>query len=487
MTNALRSTFVQPRRRVLRALGTIAAVAAAAAVGFVASPGGGRTIAAVDPGDRGAGGEYHAVVPDRIVDSRTGLQLAGPQTTAPTASAPVIDVDLLGRAGVPATIDADGNGFDDQVLAVVVNITVIDPTRQGYLQAYPTGAAAGETSVVNFKPGERVPNSAIIRPGRDGRMSIRMVTNSGVGSAHVAIDVSGWFSTSGYHTNGARTVATTPARIFDSREVSGAAPFRSGTHRELRVRGATTLGTSTVVVPDDPNVTGVIVNVTGVNDLSGSTRTFVSLLQEPPADPNGVTTSNLNLAPGQRRANLAIVPVPDDGTLTIFNRNGATHVVIDVVGYLRTGDDPATTTGRVVPLVAPFRALDTRQTEHAAVPLGPARAEDWSFDAFVDDVKIGTDPVGPQQGLFGNLTATDLEPQYPWAPVRTFVTNYPSPATQPGGPPTASNLNLGEGMAVPNLTLMRYGSVDGSDNQVAVYNRNGYVHYLLDVYAVVLS
>ena len=491
MTNALRSHPVQSRRRVLRALGTVTAVAAAAVVGIAISPGGGRTIAAVDPGSLGSGGEFHSIVPDRILDTRdAGLDIAptGRKATGSPASAPVLDVPVVGKAGLPAFTDADGDGFDDNVLAVVVNITVIAPTRPGYLRAFGTGTPEGETSVVNFRADERVPNSAVLRPGEGGKISLRLITPDGAGSANIAVDVSGWFSSSAYGPRGARTVTIDPARIFDSRTAQfGGAPLGGLGQKNIPIRGATQMGTSNVVVPADPDVVGVILNVTGVNRQPNSAITFASVLPAPVASLGQVSTSNLNLDRGQLRANLAIVPVPDDGDLTLFNSAGSAHYIVDVVGYLLAGEPADTTAGRIVPLVAPFRAFDTRAPEHFAQRLGPARAEDWSFDAFVNDVKIGADPVGPQQGFFGNLTATGLQPQYPWAPVQTYLTAYPSPANQAGGPPIVSNVNLGEGVAVPNLSLMRYGSVGADDHQIAVYNSEGFVHYLLDVYAVVLS
>ena len=475
----------------LRALGTVTAVAAAAAVGIAASPNGGRTVEAVAGGTLGAGGEFHSIVPDRILDTRNAdLDVAplGRKATGTLANAPELQVPVVGQGGLPAFVDDDGDGFDDHVLAVVVNITVIAPDRGGYLRAFGTDTDEGETSVVNFAAGQNVPNSAVLRPGQDGRISLRLVTPDGAGSANVAVDVSGWFSSSAYGTRGARTVTIDPARIFDSRRAEfGGAPLGSLGQKNIPIRGAEQMESSNVVVPADPDVVGVILNVTGVNRQPNSTVTFASVLPDPVTGLGQVPTSNLNLSPGQLRANLAIVPVPDDGDLTLFNAAGSAHYIVDVVGYLLAGEPVDSSTGRIVPLVAPFRAFDTRATEHFAQRLGPANAEDWSFDAFVNDVKIGSDPVGPQQGFFGNLTATGLQRQYSWAPVQTYLTAYPSPASQAGGPPNVSNVNLGEGGAVPNLALMRYGSAGGDDHQIAVYNSEGYVHYLLDVYAVVLS
>ncbi len=69
------------------------------------------------------------------------------------------------------------------------------------------------------------------------------------------------------------------------------------------------------------------------------------------------TTSNLNLAPNVIKANLVFVPVGADGKVRIFNFQGSTDVVADVVGYMQSGQNPATRAGRVVPLTSPYRTL----------------------------------------------------------------------------------------------------------------------------------
>jgi hypothetical protein len=199
------------------------------------------------------------------------------------------------------------------------------------------------------------------------------------------------------------------------------------------------------------------------------------------------STSTVNLLPGQVRANMAILPVGPDGAIHLFNLDGRVRLVVDIMGYLLAGESPDTRAGRVVPLIAPFRVFDTRQAEFMKQPLGPGRAEDWSFDSFVHDVKIDGDPVGEQSGLLGNLTATNLQRQYSWAPVSSFMTAYPSPVSGDGTPPGISNVNIIEGDTVPNLALLRYGGDDNDPFQLRFYNRAGYVDYLLDVYAVVLD
>jgi hypothetical protein len=176
---------------------------------------------------------------------------------------------------------------------------------------------------------------------------------------------------------------------------------------------------------------------------------------------------------------MIFVPVGTDGKVRIFNNQGATHVVADVVGYMRKGQDPLTRAGRVVPLNSPYRTFDTRDSKWGAAPLGPGQAETWSFADFASSVTIGTESVGNQLAVIGNLTAAKLNRQYPTVAASTFLTAYPGGAAKP----LSSNLNMVEGPPVPNMAVMKY----GADNTVNVYNLAGYAHYLFDASAVVLA
>lgn len=479
------------RRRLANGALTVAAVAAAATIGIVASPGGGRTVEAI--GDTlGAGGEFHAITPARVFDSRKPAPLDvapfGAKQTG-TSSSLVFNVPIVGRGGLAPFTDADRDGYDDNVLAVVANVTVVAPSQRGHLAAFPRGAAEGDTSVVNYKPKQTVANTAILRPGINGEVSIHLVTPGAVGSAHVVIDISGWFSTSAFPTRGARVMPVEPTRVYDSNVVVGRS-LTGPTKVTIPIRGAKDLDTGTrVIVPNSADVVGVIVNLTGANAFPGSRQTHLAAVPDDFNVASSATwpsTSNLNLVPGQTRANLAILPVGADGAIRVFNLQGELRVVVDVTGYLMRKPDDSRG-GRVIPLVSPFRAFDTRREEFFAQPLGPARAEDFSFEAFVNDVKVGGEPVGAQLGLLGNFTAVGLERQYSWAPVKSHMTVYPMPSDGTTAPPNVSNLNLSEGEAVPNLALLRYGGTAELPNRIRFFNLAGYVDYLLDVYAIVLS
>lgn len=470
---------MNPQRRIRRL--AVAAAVAIASVGIAASA------SSVPVGAQsttlGAGGEYHPLAPARILDTRSGINDPAPMGRKPTSpQGATFDVDILGNGGIPAEVA----GVNADVLAVVANVTVVDSTSDGYLSIFPTGAARGESSLVNFSPTEAVPNLAVLGVGTGGRSTISLTTPAGAGSAHVLIDVFGWISTSQYvdsADSGARFVPVAPSRVADTRSVPVPAGWQSGrpigTMEQLRlpIRGANG------VVPDSTNVTGVMVNITAANNSPGSVPTFLSAT--PTATPVGTepATSVTNVGAGQVKANMAIVPVGDDGAIHIFNRSGATHVIVDVLGYLARGASADTRAGRVIPLDAPFRVFDTRQAAFGNAPLGFSTKEDWSFQAFAESVNLNGVPVGPQSALIGNLTGTGLIPLYPGQPVTTYMTVYPGN----GAPPNSSNINVTPGRSVPNMSLLSYGTVGADPYSIAAFNFDGSIHYLLDVYAVVLK
>lgn len=430
-------------------------------------------------GGLGAGGEYHALTPARVYDSRPGLPGSENDVT-PLGSKPIssagstFDVQLLGKGGIPTVAT--------EVLGVVVNITVTEPTSVGFLNAYGKNAAAGTAAIVNFAAGQTVPNLAIVRPGDEGKLTIKLAAGTGV--ANVIIDVFGWFSTSSSSQPGARLVAVTPGRVLDTRlglGRGGVEPLGAGEFITLKIRGVDAVDPARAdIVPDNASVVGVVLNLAGVNNLTTSAATHLSVIPSDLPAGQKPSTANLNLAKGQVKSNMVIVPVdPTDGSIRLYNNSATAHVVLDVVGYLLAGVDPATRAGRVVPLSAPYRVFDTRDAQWGGVALGPGQAEDWSFADFATSVAIAGTPVGAQAGVIGNLTSASLARQFPTTAVASFLTVYPSDATRP----TSANLNTVEGQITPNMVIMKYGAA----TTVRVYNFAGYTHYIYDASAVILA
>jgi hypothetical protein len=440
----------------------------------------------------GSGGEFHPLPPARIFDSRptTAINDVAPAGAKPLGAPDpkTFDIALLGQGGIPVD--------PANVLAVVVNITVTEPGANGYLEAYGTGARpADRTSIINFVPNQTVPNVAIVRPGTGGDLTIGLFGQSG--TAQVVVDVFGWFSSSNYipdtaaTDDGSRLIPVSPSRVLDTRDGTGQ-PAKGALIAkqtiDLQIRGVDGVNPTKVdVVPDSPNVTGVLLNVVGITTDPGGTNTYLSVLPDAPPSGQNPTTSNLNLAPGVIKANLVFVPVGADGHVHIFNFQGVTQVVADVVGYMLKGQDKTTRAGRVVPLSSPYRTFDTRLPgpggQWGAVALGPGQAEDWSFADFASSVFIGAESVGPQLAVIGNLTSASLTRQYASSPASSFLTAYPSCAPGVLCRPLSSNLNTVEGPPIPNMAVLTY----GANNTVSIYNLAGYAHYLFDASAVVLS
>jgi hypothetical protein len=274
-----------------------------------------------------------------------------------------------------------------------------------------------------------------------------------------------------------------PGRIVDTRNANK--PLGTAGDLVVKARGAVSKNPA-FVVPNNPNVTALLLNVTAVNRQAGSTNT--NLAVTPTQLPKGqrAATSSTNVIAGQVKASMVIAPIGDDGNIYIRNLSGNTHVVVDVFGYFETRPADTTQTGRIIPLSAPFRAFDTRDKAFGSVPLGTGSKESWSFQAFAGSVTMptaaGTVTLDQQSALIGNLTGTQLGRVYPTVPLSTFMSAYPGGVSRPD----SSNINVPEGENVPNMSLLRYGTEGGDPYVVQMYNHMGSLHYILDVYAIVL-
>lgn len=131
----------------------------------------------------GAGGpNFSGSSPKRILETRIGPGLGtidgaangvGPAQPNSTTVLPV-----TGRGDVPAS----------GVAAVVVNISVSEPTTASYLTAHPTGGPRPNAANLTFPAGQTISNLAIV-PVAGGRISLYNLT----GYTHVIVDVLGWF------------------------------------------------------------------------------------------------------------------------------------------------------------------------------------------------------------------------------------------------------------------------------------------------------
>jgi murein DD-endopeptidase MepM/ murein hydrolase activator NlpD len=122
------------------------------------------------------GSRYSALAGGRILDTRIGV---GGYST-PLVAQTVNDLTVTGVAGVPAT----------GVSAVVLNVTVTNPTAQSHLIAWPSGTDPPTASNLNFTAGQTVPNLVVVKVGPNGKVSL--FNNSG--AVDVIADVVGYYS-----------------------------------------------------------------------------------------------------------------------------------------------------------------------------------------------------------------------------------------------------------------------------------------------------
>ena len=172
----------------------------------------------------------------------------------------------------------------------------------------------------------------------------------------------------------------------------------------LQIRGADAVSPDRPdYVPDNANVTGVLLNVAATEPTP---PTHISVV---PNQPSGApSTASLNVSAGQTKANLVMAPVGADGGVHLYNNSGSVHLVIDVVGYFRTGVNDESRAGRIIPLSSPFRVLDTRRRTSGAPASARRRKRSGTSAPFVENVVSNGIWVGEQDAVIMNFTATEL-------------------------------------------------------------------------------
>jgi hypothetical protein len=406
------------------------------------------------------GGGFHPLTPSRLLDTRNGTGIpngaiaagdgrsADPNPAGRTDAILNHELKVTGVGGVP------GIG----VSAVLLNVTAIDPTDDGFLTAYPKlprGVANPadpirlfddqssflpnypNSSNLNFAAGDIVPNLVLARVGAGGKIRLKNFA----GFTNVAADVVGWFDTG---TNGGDGfTGITPTRVLDTRNGDLGGRFISGQSHDLTV--APSAGGA---VPK--NASAVVLNVTAVNPTSNG---YVTVW---PTGSGRPLASSLNTQPGQTRPNLVAAKVGDGGKVSLFSYgdgNGTVDLVADVVGYFGAGG------GNVVG-TDPQRLFDSRSGQNTTrAPFGPGESRNIQVTS-----QAGVPPGATAVVL--NVTVTD--PSF-----TGFVTVWPTGASMP----LASTLNYTFGQTVPNLVMVKL----GAGGQVSLYNSAGTAHLLADV------
>lgn len=270
-------------------------------------------------GQSGAGYDCGGIraVSQRVLDTRSNLGLSGPF-----------------QAGVPRALPLalPGTGMSYAV-ALYGNLTVVSPTKGGYLAItpeVPTGAPA--TSTLNFQAGDTRANNFVSLRGTDGSLTITYVAPAGA-TAQVVLDLDADCDMTG----GAGFVPLNPGRIADSRI-------------NLEIHGPVKPSTPVSVLTNDhfpsdpsrdipgnfrniPAILGFIGNVTMVAGTGGGYITIAASFDHPP------TVSNVNAPANVTRAN-GFAELGSSGFQMFLwfggGKSARTQVVLDLAGYFYT-------------------------------------------------------------------------------------------------------------------------------------------------------
>lgn len=266
------------------------------------------------------GGRLLAVGPVRVLDTRVpgGTRL---------------------RPGEIGRVDIDDAPADS--VGVISQVTVVDPSGDGWVKVFPCDQPEPNASTINYKAGTGAWAGQVTTSIGDGALCA-----TSFAEVDLVVDLEG-FLVSGDNTaagdaDTAGYAPVAPYRLVDTREGRGGTRLRAG--RIMRVDPTTTPGW-----PSGP-VTAAVVQLTAVDGpLPGFLRAF-------PCDEAMPETSNVNTRGAGQSAysSLTTVPLGADGSFCVYTYS-ATDVVVDVNGAWATD-----ATERLLPAVAPFRVVDTR-------------------------------------------------------------------------------------------------------------------------------
>jgi hypothetical protein len=371
------------------------------------------------------GGNYTALPPGRILDTRDGT--GGYFGTLGANS--TISVQVLNAGGVPSS----GVG------AVALNITADGATDSSFLTVFPGPGNPPLVSNLNFVQRQTIANLAFVNVGADGKVRVYNAR----GNVHVIVDVQGWFSNAPTGSAAGQFHPVPPVRLLDTRTSLGGHRGHLFAGEVMKLKVANTAALSEPVA----NVSSVIINLTASGH---SQATFLTVY--PGGDrPNA---SNLNVQAGTVQPNRVAVKLDTDGSVSIFLSDGDTDVIVDLNGWFGTS---AAAAGVLYHGVSPFRIYDSRSPGQSMLSQGENRPLQVLGQAGVPN---------SAGAVVGDLAVTGSN-------IGSYMTVHPNDVATP----LASDLNWPTGATIPNLVVVKI----GADGQVAFYNALGSTNFVVDV------
>ena len=275
------------------------------------------------------GGDYVAVPPARLVDTRTGV---GTSTGRPAKSA-LVTASIAGKTGSSAV---------GQVKAVALNVTIAEPSAPGYLTVAAAGTHPFDVSQIAFVSATA---SSLIVTGISPEGLIELRLSDGA-SSHIIVDLLGYFVSDRSPDRLSIVPEPQPVPLIDTRPSVPVDPGK----------------TVDITLPDPQ--AGAILGITATGARGPGYLTVYGGSTRP-------DTSAVNFAAGHDATALSIVATGSDRVVHIFNGSTSTvHIVAFQLARLVPGtpagglalniEGTIAQDGRSAPF--PFRTVDTRGT-----------------------------------------------------------------------------------------------------------------------------
>ena len=282
--------------------------------------------------------------PARLLDTRPGTATFDGQFSGIGVrdARSTLELTVAGRAGVP--VDAG---------AVALNVTVDAARGGGFVTVFACGVALPTASNLNYVTGQTIANAVVTRVGANG--AVCFYTD---GATDLIVDVAGEFPATTLNSLSApqRLLDTRPGLSTSDGLFAGGGVLPAEGTLQLLVAGR-------AGVP--ANASAVVLNVTADAAVGDG---FVTIH---PAGTERPNASNLNYRRGQTIANAAIARVGAGGQICLYTF-GATHLIVDVAGWLTGPAPPASDSGCEAdsspPTPPPDHRADHRRTDDPAVP-----------------------------------------------------------------------------------------------------------------------
>ncbi|GCE75026.1 hypothetical protein [Cellulomonas biazotea] len=355
-------------------------------------------------------GRFVPVEPTRVIDTREDAE--GPVGPGENA------VFLLDE-------------LPDNTSAVVLNLTTTQGSAPTSFVSWQPYRFAGEpsTSVINSTAGRDVANLVTVPVSRFTESGkYELVLYNDAGWTHLVADIQGYYTSD---PAGAGFEPVTPTRVLDTR---ASAPVGAHGTRRLDLAGPGT----------QAPVDAVAAAVTVTSTEATAATSYVSAYPSDAVD--GPSTSVLNAYRGDDVPNLAVVPLGADGSITLYNDQGSTHLVVDVVGwYVASGG-------------ADFYPVVPRRADGSGL-LGAGATTGFDGDAIPAVVRADATAMAV------NLTTAGTA-------VPSYLTVHPTGGVRPFT--SSANARPGADVATGVLTGLGPG--------FSVYNDRGDLQALVDVY-----